>query len=127
MVRRNFKFFDFNEIPPYNQYVTGDFTPIENNGGYIRNRTWHWTNTSRILREEPDGYLRAFYTSNFPRYTFNEFLRRFDHYEIYIYSIHRNTEGQILTLYAPNINNQQHLSELIDMDDDLLIINAILI
>ena len=127
MIRRNFKFFNINEIPPYNQYVVGDF--LANNGGYIRSRTWHWTRFPLIIREEPDGYEREHRLLEFGPITFNEFLERYDHYEIYIYSIERRwaLNGNLLTLYAPNNVDHTDLEDLIDKNNDVLYINAILI
>lgn len=124
MIRRNFKFFDTNEIPPYNQYIVGDFEP--NNGGYIRNRLWHWTRFPLIIREEPDGYERNFNATEFSNFTFNEFLQRFDYYEIYVYSIERRQDSR-LCLYAPSNYDYFNLEDLIDLNNDILTINAILI
>ena len=127
MIRRNFKFFDVNETPPFHQYVVGDF--LANNGGYIRNRLWHWTRFPLIIREEPDGYERHFNLIEFGPTTLNEFLQRYDHYEIYIYSIERRwaLNGNLLTLYAPSNVEHTDLEELIDKNNDVLYINAILI
>ena len=129
MIRRDFKFFDINEIRPYHEYATGDFEPYINNGGYIRNRLWHWTNRVVINRIEPDGFERYHQLMNFRNMTFNEFLRRFDHYEIYVYSITRMWElnGHRLHIEAPSTNNNYQLSDYIDLDNDVIMIRAILI
>jgi hypothetical protein len=127
MIRRLFKFFGKNEIAPYNQYIVNDFIPYENNGGYIRNRTWHWTHSPVINRQEPDSFVRTHVTECFENTTFNEFLRRYDHYEVYIYMITKETENNRIRLLAPSITDSTDVRDMIDFDTDILKIHAILI
>jgi len=125
MVRRNFKFFDTNDVPPYNQYVVGNYEP--NNGGYIRNRTWHWTQTPIIHRAEPDGFVREHVADYYIDTTINDFLRRYDYYEVYIYMIVKQTENNRIRLFAPSTTNNRDIRDIVDFDNDIVKILAILI
>ncbi len=125
MIRRLFKFFGKNDVVPYNQYVVGNFEP--NNGGYIRNRLWHWTQGLSIDRVEPDGYVRTHIAQLYPETTFNEFLRTYDHYEVYVYMVSKQTENNRIKLYAPSTNDNTDIRDIIDFDRDIVKILAILI
>lgn len=127
MIRRNFKFFGINEVPPYHQYIVNDFIPFENNGGYIRSRTWHWVQSPVVNRAEPDGFIRTHVADSFENTTFNEFLRRYDHYELYIYMVTKQTENNRIRFLAPSNNDNTDIRDFIDFDNDIIKINAILI
>lgn len=127
MIRRDFKFFGVNEVRPYHQYIVYDFVPSENNGGYIRSRTWHWAQSNVINREEPDGYIRSHVAESFENTTFNDFLRRYDHYEVYIYMVTKITENNRIGFLAPSINDNRDIRDIIDFDNDIVKIEAILI
>jgi hypothetical protein len=125
MIRRLFKFFGKNDITPYNQYIVGNYEP--NNGGYIRNRTWHWTQALSFDRIEPDGYIRTHTAQEYNNSTFNAFLRTYDHYEVYIYMITKQTENNRISFQAPTINDNRDIRDIIDFDRDIVKILAILI